>query len=158
MSQSKGFDMSKLSSASKILLGGGILFFIDTLLPWQRVCFLDVCGSSSGASGIGILSLLLVLALIIWEGLWAFGNVQVNAPRALISAALAGGILLFTILKVIIDNEAIFLFAWIGLILAIVIAYGGWMRWQEHQASGGSIGGSMGGTMGGGEGGGGFTS
>jgi len=34
------------------------------------------------------------------------------------------------------------IFAWIGLILALVIGYGGWMRWQEHQASGGGMGGS----------------
>jgi hypothetical protein len=145
MSQSGGFDMSKMSTAHKILLGAGILYIIDVLLPWQRACVeiagLSGCDSASGASGIGILNLLLAIALVAWEGM-TLANVEVNAPRALISAGLAGGIVLFTILKILVDSESIYLFAWIGLILAIVIGYGGWMRWQEHQASGGGMGGS----------------
>ena len=69
MSQSKGFDMSKMSTASKILLGGGILYFIDLFLQWQRVCFNVVgitsgCGGVNGIHGIGILNMLIVLAII----------------------------------------------------------------------------------------------
>jgi len=145
MSQSGGFDMSKMSTADKILLGAGILYIIDVLLPWQRACVeiagLSGCDSASGASGIGILNLLLAIALVAWEGM-SLANVEINAPRALISAGLAGGIVLFTILKILVDSESMYLFAWIGLILALVIGYGGWMRWQEHQASGGGMGGS----------------
>jgi len=145
MSQPGGFDMSKMSTADKILLGAGILYIIDVLLPWQRACVeiagLSGCDSASGASGIGILNLLLAIALVAWEGM-SLANVEINAPRALISAGLAGGIVLFTILKILVDSESIYLFAWIGLILALVIGYGGWMRWQEHQASGGGMGGS----------------
>lgn len=145
MSQSSGFDMSKMSTADKILLGAGILYIIDVFLPWQRVCIdlgLDLpgasgCASSSGASGIGVLNLLLAIALVAWEGM-ALANVDINAPRALISAALAGAIVVFTILKIIVDSEALYIFAWIGLVLALVIGYGGWMRWQEHQASSGT--------------------
>jgi len=133
MSQTGGFDISKLSTASKILLGAGVLYLIDLLLPWQRICFVGQCASAGGIEGIGVLNLLLVIALLVWEGL-ALANVQINAPRALVSAGIAAGILLFTILKIIVDNDAIYLFAWIGLLLALAIGYGGWMRWQEHQA------------------------
>lgn len=154
MSQAKGFDISKMSTASKILLGGGILYLIDLFLPWQRACadagpLGDICVSASGMSGIGVISLLLVLGLIAWEAM-AIAGVDIKAPRALISAGLAGGIVVFTILKIIVDSESIFLFAWIGILLALAIAYGGWMRWQEHQAGGGgAMGGSMGGEGGG---------
>lgn len=151
MSQSGGFDMSKISTAGRILLIAGVLYLIDLFLPWQRVCIdlgVDLpsgCASASGASGIGILNLLMVLALLAWEGL-ALSSVEIKAPRALASAALAAAIVVFTILKIIIDNESIYLWAWVGLILAFVIGYGGWMRWQEHQASGGTMTGGMGGT------------
>jgi hypothetical protein len=153
MSQSSGFDMSKVSTAGRILLIAGVIYLIDLFLPWQRVCFdLGVegvpgaCGTASGASGIGVLNLLLVIALLAWEGL-ALSTVEINAPKALGSAALAAAIVVFTILKILIDFDHIYLFAWIGLILALVIGYGGWMRWQEHQASGGTMmGGGMGGT------------
>ncbi|HKE54054.1 MAG TPA: hypothetical protein VKC55_04720 [Actinomycetota bacterium] len=148
MSQSSGFDMSKVSTAGRILLIAGVLYLIDLFLPWQRVCIdlgIDLpggCASASGASGIGVLNLLLVLGLLVWEGL-ALSTVEINAPKALVSAGLAAAIVVFTILKILIDNESIYLWAWIGLILALVIGYGGWMRWQEHQATGGTT--SMGG-------------
>ena len=149
MSQSGGFDMSKMSTAHKILLGAGVLYIIDVFLPWQRVCIdlgIDLpgasgCASASGASGIGVLNLLLAIALVVWEGM-DLANVDIKAPRALISAGLAGAIVLFTILKILVDFDEIYIFAWIGLILALVIGYGGWMRWQEYQASGGGMGGS----------------
>ncbi len=146
MSQSSGFDISKLSTPTKILLGAGILYFIDLFLPWQRVCIGGFCGSVGGTHGFGALNLILALALIVWEGL-AFSSVKIAAPRALISAGLAAAILVFTILKILVDNDFIYLFAWVGLILALAIGYGGWMRWQEHQAGAGATGGGGGGAI-----------
>ena len=137
MAQGSSFDMSKMSTASKILLGGGVLFLIDTFLPWQRVCVDlgalggNVCGSASGASGIGIINLLLALALVVWEGLAIAGVNLPGVPKTRISVALAGGIVVFTLLKILVDSEALFLFAFVGIVLALVIGYGGWMRWQE---------------------------
>lgn len=145
MSQTGGFDMSKLSTASKILLGAGILYLIDLFLPWQSLDLGPLIGdvSENGIAGIGFLNLLLVIGLIAWEGM-AIAGVDIKAPRALVSAGLAGGIVVFTILKIIVDNDFIAIFAWIGLILALAIGYGGWMRWQEHQAGGGTGGMTMG--------------
>jgi hypothetical protein len=142
MAQANSFDLSKMSTATKILLGAGVLYLIDLFLPWNRLCVSggglvpDICGSASGTSGLGILNLLLVIGLIAWEGM-ALAGVDIKAPRALVSAGLAGALLVFTILKILVDLEAIYLFAWVGLLLAIAIGYGGWMRWQEHQAGGG---------------------
>jgi CDP-diglyceride synthetase len=101
------------------------------------------CGGLNGIEGIGIINLLLVIALIAWEGM-AIAGVDIKAPRALVSAGLAGGIVLFTLLKILVDNEFIAIFAWIGGLLALAIGYGGWMRWQEHQAGATSGGTTMG--------------
>jgi len=153
MSQAKGYDMSNVSTAGKILLIAGGLYIIDVFLQWNRVCFdlgvdigIDNCAGVAGTHGIGALSLLLAIALVVWEVMWVL-DVKMTVPRALISAGLAGAIVVFTILKVIIDNEFIYLFAWVGLILALVIGYGGWLRWQEHQAGAGGAGGGGGGGM-----------
>jgi hypothetical protein len=140
--QSSGFDMSKLSTASKILLGGGLLLFIDTFLPWNRACadagpFGSFCASVGGTHGLGILIMLLAIALVIWEALAVFG-VDIPAPKTMVSAGLAGGIVVFTLLKILVDSEALYLFAWVGIILALGIAYGGWMRFQEGSVGGGS--------------------
>jgi hypothetical protein len=144
MSQSGGFDVKSMSTAHKILLGAGILYIINVFLQWNRVCIdlgvdigVDPCGGVAGTHGIGIINLLLAIALVAWEAMGLAG-VNVQAPKALVSAGLAGAIVLFTILKILIDNEFLYIFAWIGLILAAVIGYGGYMRWQEHQAGGGA--------------------
>jgi hypothetical protein len=149
MSQSKGFDMSKMSTASKILLGGGILYFIDLFLQWQRVCFnvlgTSGCGGVNGIHGIGILNMLIVLAIIGMEVILLAGmNVEMGTPqmRSSVEAGLAGGLLVFTLLKILIDNDFISWPSYLGVVLAIVIAYGGWMRWQESKVSGGMTGGS----------------
>jgi hypothetical protein len=149
MSQSKGFDMSKMSTASKILLGGGILYFIDLFLQWQKVCFGVIgCSGLNGIHGIGILNLLIVVAIIGMEiAMLAGMNMEMGTPqmRSSVEAGLAGGLLVFTLLKILIDNEAIAWPSYLGIVLAIVIAYGGWMRWQESKVSGGMTGGgSMG--------------
>src|SRR6185503_1051618 len=38
MAQRPSFDVKKLTTADKILLGGALLLFIDSFLQWQRVC------------------------------------------------------------------------------------------------------------------------
>jgi hypothetical protein len=144
--RSSGFDISKLSTASKILLGAGVLFLIDLFLPWRRACgesiLGSICVSQSGvAQGVGILNLLLVLAILVMEGL-TLANVQVNMgtaqQRLQIEAGLAGALLLFTIIKVLIGLSHVYIFTFVGLLLAIAIGYAGWMRWQEAQLASGT--------------------
>lgn len=135
-----GFDLSRMSTATKILLGGSILYLIDSFLPWQRTCapgggiFPEVCFSANLWTGVGFIAGLLAIVILVMEIL-TVANVEVNIgdarTRSTIEAGLAGGVLLFTILRIIIDSEALYFWAWIGLILALVIGYGGYLRWTE---------------------------
>jgi hypothetical protein len=135
-----GFDLSRMSTASKILLGGSLLYLIDSFLPWQRSCvtggglIADFCVSVSLWDGVGFIAALLAILILIMEVL-VVANVEVNIgdarTRSMIEAGLAGGVLLFTILKILIDNEALYIWAWVGLILALAIGYGGYLRWTE---------------------------
>jgi hypothetical protein len=73
-SGSSGFDVSKMSTAEKLLAGGSILLLIDSFLPWQSIDlggFEDLIGGvnanmwqGSGAFA-GIIAGLLAIALII---------------------------------------------------------------------------------------------
>jgi hypothetical protein len=149
MAQRPSFDMTKLSTADKIILGAGFLYFIDLFLPWNRKCLsilpgAKTCGTALGWHGIGILAGLLIIALLLWEGALAAG-VQVNTGtirKGLVSLVLAGALLLFTLIRVLIKPSVIvftlsvWIWGWIGLILAVVIAYGGFMRWQQDQVGG----------------------
>jgi hypothetical protein len=149
------FNMATLSTSSKILLGAGILFFIDTFLPWQRVCAgggnvagVDIpgfCVSANAWGGnagfLGILAGLLALAMVAWEGMQVANvNMNLNVPASRVSAALAGGTLLFGVIKFIIAlTNHPGLGAFIGIILLAAIAYGGYMKWQEPATTGPGI-------------------
>lgn len=131
-------NLADLSTATKVLLAAGVLMFIDLFLSWQKQCvdtpIGDVCGSQSGWHGWGTLVGLLLVALIAWEAITLAGiasNLNVPVAASIVSAALAAAILLFTILKFLVDNEARSWPSWVGLLLAIVIAVGGWLKYKE---------------------------
>jgi hypothetical protein len=125
-------NLRALSTSTKLLLGAGSPLFIDMFLSWQKVCAgvggFNVCGSRSGWHGWGVPLGLLVIALLVWEGAQLAGVRLAGVPSALVTAAIASGILLFGLIKFLVDNEFRHWPAWAGLILAIAIAIGGWLR------------------------------
>jgi hypothetical protein len=38
------------------------------------------------------------------------------------------------VLKILLNSDHLYIFGWVGLALALVLGYGGWMRWQEYRA------------------------
>jgi hypothetical protein len=147
-SPGSSFDMSKVSTASKILMGGSLLLLLDSFLSWQKVCIdlgdlgaligdVDNCASASmwgGSAGwAGLITGLLAIALLIWEGMQLAGqSIDVGQPASRISAYLGFGVLVFGVLKflLVVTNEP-GLGAFIGIILILAIGYGAWMRFQE---------------------------
>lgn len=136
MEQWKGLSLGR-----KLLLGGGVLLFIDTFLAWQSV--------SVGVSGVTVVSAsrnawhgfwgvmlgLLTLALVVWVAAKAFGvALPANIPDGLTTLALGGVILLFAVLKTLTDDYS----AWpsyVGIVLAAGIAFGAWLAFQESGES-----------------------
>jgi hypothetical protein len=151
MEQRPGFNWGALSMGSKGALVAGVLMLIDLFLPWNRVCvgggevfgtaFPETCASASGWSSIGVIAGLLVIALLVWEGLYAAGALaNVTAPKKLITAALAAGAAVFALLRWLLNLEAASFGAYIGIILALALLYAAWVNWQEHQTmSGGAM-------------------
>ena len=138
------FDWAGLSTGRKVLLVGGILLLIDLSLTWQQVCasitgFGKHCAGVSGWHGIGVLVGLLTIVMVVWEALGAFnvdlGDAVRNLPTALISAALAAAVAVLTIIEWLTHNEFRHWPAWIGLVLAIVIGIGAWLRFSESPAT-----------------------
>lgn len=167
-SGSSGFDMSRMSTADKLLAGGGILLLIASFLPWQKFCadlgdIGDLIGQDSvcagtlnawqGSGGIfGILMALLTIALVavvIASMAGAMSNVNMGtiSPDKL-AGYLGLGVFAFGIIKflIVLFNEVGW-GAFIGLVLLVAV---GWGAWQKVQESGGfEMGGSGGGSMGG---------
>ena len=164
-SGSSGFDMSKMSTAEKLLAGGSILLLIDSFLPWQSVDLGpldDLLGDAGGlnfnmwqgsGSFFGLLAGLLAIALVVVGVLSMTGSMANMNMGSMSADKLTGflglGVAAFGLLKFIFAlTESPGWAAFVGLVLLVAI---GWGAWQKVQSSGGFQMGDMGGgTMGGG--------
>jgi hypothetical protein len=156
-SGSSGFDMSKMSTAEKLLAGGSILLLIDSFLPWQSI---DVAGihiasaTMWGGNGsfAGVIAGLLAIALVV-VGVLSMTGSMANMNMGTMSAEkltgfLGLGVAGFGLLKflLVLTNSPGWA-AFVGLVLLVAIGYG---AWQKVQSSGGFQMGGSGGAMGGG--------
>jgi hypothetical protein len=153
--------LSAMSTGTKIALPAAILLFIDLFLPWQDFgneltegVGLDL--SVNGWHGFwGILLGLVTLVLIVWLGLQVAGVdlSGVNLPVTHAMITLGVGVLLLAVaiikLLTILGDEAT-IWAYIGIVLAAVAAYGAYHRSREMEglAPAGSGGGTSSGTSG----------
>jgi hypothetical protein len=132
------FDLSRFSSATKILVGAGIVGFINSFIPWwQRVSFgpISVSASALGgdASWAGLLMFLGLIALVVWEGANAMGalrNVNLPQPAGRITVYIAAWVLLFGLLKFLLALSHVFIGAFIGLIVLLASGYGAYLKYQ----------------------------
>jgi len=127
--------LSELSHGAKVVLGAAIALLIFSFFNW-----FEVKNTSYGESmwhGIGFLAGLLVIVLIVWQAIrLANINIEIGVTPSMITAALAVLLLIFTFIRFIAKPGGGFadafvdrtIWAWIGLVLAIVICVGAWMN------------------------------
>ena len=138
-------DISKLSHGAKLVLAGTVLFLLFSFFDWFSV---EGIGGLSMWNGVGTLAGLLAIALIVWEGL-RLVNISVALPvtPAMVSAFIAILMLLFTFIRFIdkpgssIVSDAFdrTIWAWLGIILAILVVVGAVMNMQAAGESFASV-------------------
>ena len=128
-------DISKLSHGAKVVLVAGIVFLITSFFNW-----FEVKNTSYGESmwhGIGFLAGILLIALVVWQGIrLANIELELGVTPSMITAVLAVLLFIFTLIRFIAKPGGGFadsfvdrtIWAWIGLILSIVIVVGAWMN------------------------------
>ena len=80
-------------------------------------------------NGVGWIAGLLAIALIVWQAIrLANINLEIGVGPAMVTTFLAVLLLLFTVIKFFADSEFRTWAAWVGLILAIVVAGGAWLN------------------------------
>jgi hypothetical protein len=150
--QRPGLDLSRLTSADKLILGGAGAYFIWSFLPfWYSFSVPGCAGNSFGINcsasiggwhGVTTFAVILALLELVWTGLRIGGmtaNMRVNFPLAYIDLGLAGLAVLFTLLGLVVKPAGAFKFSWglfVAIILALVWGYGAYMRLQEPAAAG----------------------
>lgn len=143
-------DMSKLTLGDKIIAGTGIVLVITLLfLPWHSIDIpsIDigggqrVGGGSASASAIespngfwGILALLLTLIVLFLVAATRFGFIElprISMPYGrliMIGGFVIVGLLL---LKLVLETDFLGFGAFLGILLAAGLAYGGFVRSKE---------------------------
>jgi len=134
-------QLQALSTARKLILGGAILLLIDTFLDWQHVSVslggqeLASGGQSAWHGFWGVVLGLMTVALIVWVIVRMFGvELPEGVPEGLVALVLGGLILLFAIIKVLADDYVHWP-AYVGIVLAAVVAFGAWQNFQESGES-----------------------
>jgi hypothetical protein len=90
--------------------------------------------------GIGWIAGLLAIAIIVWQAIrLANINLEIGVGPAMVTTFLAVLLLLFTVIKFFADSEFRTWAAWVGLILAIVVAVGAWLNMQATGESFGDL-------------------
>jgi hypothetical protein len=114
------------------MLIAGVLLLIDTFFAWQQVEILDIEASQNAWNGFfGVMLGLLTAALVAWLVVNLTGvELRLPVSEAMLSAILAGVILLFTLIKVLDDDFTAF-WAYAGLVLAAIVAIGAWLNVQD---------------------------
>lgn len=133
-------QLEALSLGRKLCIGAALVLLISLFLSWQKACAsfggASVCGTRSGWHGIGILVGLLALAVLVFEAILIFGSMPaLPAPESLIAAVLAILAAIFAVLEFLTHNEARAWPAWLGLICALVLGYGAWLRFSDGPAT-----------------------
>ena len=125
-------DLSKLSLGTKVVGAAGILLLIDSFLHWQEVNIAGIV--SAGVSmwhGWGVLAGLTLLVILAWEAA-QIADVKITVgplSPAMVTIVLSALLVLFTLIKVLAD-DFVAKWAWIGLVLAIAVAVGAWLKMQ----------------------------
>lgn len=125
-----------LGRGAQLMLVGAVLLFVDMLFAWQSVDLPEPFGDYTrkgwyGAAGI-ILGLLVVVLLAWLIVRIASVNIPLPVSTAMTAALIGTLILIFAIIKLLsILGDEQTIWAWIGLVLAIVIAVGAFQTVQE---------------------------
>jgi hypothetical protein len=127
-------DLSRLSTATKVITGAAILLLIVSFFDWQQACFGSICAGVSGWHGaVGVIMGLLIVLLIAWQVIKIAGVElpELPVPDKQVEGGVVALLVVFVILKFITANEARHWWVQlVGLILTGVIAWYEWQRWQ----------------------------
>jgi hypothetical protein len=139
--------INTLSNGEKLVLGGGVLMLIASILPWYKIDFgldgiVDASFSRNGwqepATPWSLLAILIAIALAASIAAVRFGNVQLPAMSGGMSWGmiyLGGGglVALLTLLVLISESSYLSYGFYLAIIAAIAIAAGGYLLYSEEK-------------------------
>lgn len=126
-----GNKLKAAQGPDRLILIAGLLFFIDSFLPWYGVSVgpfsINAKGWSSG--GLAVISILLALAALVVAALSVTGMMKdVGVPIGTLQLVLCGGALVFALLRFITQTSATKYGLFIAIVLGAVMTYAAWQK------------------------------
>ena len=136
--------LAELSHGAKVVLGAAIAFLLFSFFSWFKYTGpgadqIEAVGGDIGVTmwhGVGWIAGLLAIALIVWQAI-RLANIQfeIGVTPSMVTAALAVLMLIFTVIRFIDkpgngDFVGRTFWAWLCLVLAVVVVVGAWMNMQ----------------------------
>ena len=139
-------DLSRLSQGERIVLVAGVLLIIDLLfLPWHDI---DI-GGAAGALGVdttrggvqspngfyGIVALILTLVMvgqIVADKLTGATLPSLPVPWSQVHMIAGIAVAVMLVIKLIAETEFLGFGAYLGVVLGLAVAFGGYSIAQEH--------------------------
>lgn len=141
-------DINRLTKGDRIVLGAGVLLILDLLvLPWHKISLVIVDVTRTGVQSpngfYGVVALLLALVMVAQVAVSKLTTATLpQLPVPWSQVHLFAGIAAFALLllKLLVETSALGFGAFLGLILAAGLAFGGYTINQEaHHPAGGAI-------------------
>ena len=122
----------KHSPAMMLLVVGGFLMLVDTLLAWQSIDVGNQTFSRNAWHGfwgviLGLMSIAFFANALVQAGIV---EAKFKTPSRLLSMILAPAILVFAVIKNIDDKYSGWA-SYVGIVLAALITLAAWMVWKE---------------------------
>jgi hypothetical protein len=136
-------DLSKLSQGERIVLVAGVLLIIDLLfLPWHSIDLgvsipgvdLTRSGVQSPNGGYGVLALLLTIVMVgqIIAAKIAGANLpSPPVPWSQVHAIAGAAVAILLVLKLVVETDSLGFGAYLGVLLGLAVAYGGYAIKQQ---------------------------
>ena len=125
--------------ADRMILIAGLVFFIDSFLPWYGVG-ITVLGQHFGANrsgwgvgGLAVLGVLFALLDTVFAAIRVLGvNLDLgDVPDGLVYIILGGGAFVFTLLRWLTATSFTKYGLYVALVAGAFLSYGGWMKLQK---------------------------
>ena len=142
-------DFNKLTKGDKIVMAAGLLLILDLLLfPWHKISMsgllsVNRTGVQSPNAFYGVLALLLALVMVVQVGLSKLTTValpEIPVPWAQVHLIASIATFALRLLKLVVETSFLGFGAFLGLVAAAALVFGGFTISQEaRRHAGGAL-------------------
>jgi hypothetical protein len=129
-----GDKLKAAKGPDRLILIAGLLFFIDSFLPWFHFKVFGISANASGWSygGLAVISILLGIAgtAVAVAGVAGMKVGSSHKQSGQILLGLCGGALVFAVLRWITHVSLAGWALYVGIILTAVMTYGAWQKYN----------------------------